>query len=223
MQLWHSIMAFVSNNNANSGQISQDTLLSQLCVLSACNLSRKVGSPEPGPGQASGQLQQSTVTSGPVWSLNRRPQSHWGGNWCQHSWLECRYCQFPLIAVEVPPSALWQGKHLVLIVLSLRVNMRVGKRRTSGGKWLAQVVISWILLRGENYAVILCKHNCAWTASARLVLQNKWPVDHSERGQKFECDACQKNRHLGQCFKLLLIDSPHRARLPWIWSDFLAT
>lgn len=59
------IMAFVSSNNAHSGQISQDTLLSQLCVLSACNLSRKVGSPAPGPGQTSGQLQQSTVTSGP--------------------------------------------------------------------------------------------------------------------------------------------------------------
>lgn len=143
--------------------------LSQLCVLSACNLSRKVGSPAP--EQTSGRLKQSMVTSEPVWSFNRRPQSHWGGNWYQRSSGESRYPQFPLIAVEVPPSVFWWGKHLVLIVLSLRVNMRAGKRRTSGGKWLVQVVISWTPLRGENYAVILCKHNCALRGSTRLVLQ----------------------------------------------------
>lgn len=47
----------------NCGQMSHT--LSQLCLPSACNLSRKVGSAAPGPGQTSGQLQPSTVTSGP--------------------------------------------------------------------------------------------------------------------------------------------------------------
>lgn len=126
--------------------------LSQLCVLSACNLSRKVGSPVP--EQTSDQLKQSMVISGHIWSFNRRPQSHWGGNWYQRSSVEGRHPQFPLIAVEVPPSVLWWGKHLVLIVLSLRVNMRAGKQRTSGGKWLVQVVISWTPLRGGE----LCCH-----------------------------------------------------------------
>lgn len=159
----------------------------------------------PAPGQTSGQLQRSMVTPGPVWSRNRRPQSHWGGNWCQRFSVEGRYRQFPLIAVEVPPSVLWRGKHLVLIVLSLRVNMRVGKRTTSGGKWLVQVVISWTPLRGENYAVVLCKHNCALIASVRLVLQNKWSVDQPLREEMSQFNVCQKKTHLGRCFKLLLI------------------
>lgn len=57
MQLWSApllsqnvliTLSSVRVNNANSRQISKT--LSQLCVLSACNLSRKEGSPAPGPG-----------------------------------------------------------------------------------------------------------------------------------------------------------------------------
>lgn len=93
---------------------------------------------------------------------------------------ECCSYQFLLIAAEVPPSEARRGKHLVLIAYSkcvcvcVFVNMGPGKRGTSGGKWLMQVVISWLLLRvGE-----LCCHlpagiiAQAWQVQ-RLVLQNK--------------------------------------------------
>lgn len=112
----HPILSY---NSANGRQISKTDSRVSFCFLSACNLSRKEGSTAPEPGQTSGQFQQSTAISRPVWSLNRRPQGRRGGNWCQHSCLDCRYCQFPLIAVEVPPSALRQGKHLALIVLRI--------------------------------------------------------------------------------------------------------
>lgn len=113
------VTAFLIYDNANS---TQRQTLSQLCVLRACNLSRKVGSVRQGQGEPLVSFTRAwwpQLFWGPVWSLNRRPRGHWGGNWCQHSCVDCRYCQFPLIAVEVPPSVSQPGKHLVLIALCI--------------------------------------------------------------------------------------------------------
>lgn len=150
-----------SGSNVKTGQISK--LLSQLCMSHVCNLSRNVGSPAQGsradlwPASA----QQSDLRACLIFT--RSPQRHRGGNWCQHSLAECSSFQFSLIAAEVPPSEARWGKHLVLIAHSLCVNMGVGKQGTSGGKWLVQVVISWLSLGAGE----LCCHLPAGIIRAR--------------------------------------------------------
>lgn len=61
------------------------------------------------------------------------------------------------------------------------VNMGAGKQGTSGGKWLVQVVISWLPLGAGELCCRLPASVIAqaWRAQ-RLVLQNKWPAEQNE-------------------------------------------
>jgi len=111
-------------------------------VSFACNPSRKEGSAAP-EGEnlwsVSAERGELSFSEGPVWSLNRRPRGHRGEKWCRHSCVDFRYCQFPLIAVEVPPSPCQPCKHLALIARAVFLNPRcvnMGSRRAkdqSGG------------------------------------------------------------------------------------------
>lgn len=53
-------------------------------------------------------------------------------------------------------------------------------------------------IRTENYAVSLCKHNCAWMAQVQgWCFRINDRRDQHERGEMIQCDERQKKGRLG--------------------------